>query len=62
MAIQSMTGFGRATVVVEGASHTIEARSVNHRYLDVKTRLPRALGPLEAAVRRTVAASWPPKV
>ncbi|MCA9545570.1 MAG: YicC family protein, partial [Myxococcales bacterium] len=53
-----MTGFGRATVTLDGASHTIEARSVNHRYLDVKIRLPRALGPLEAVIRRQVAARF----
>ncbi len=56
MAIRSMTGFGRATVTLGGTPHAVEARSVNHRYLDVKIRLPRGLGAAEALIRRQVAA------
>lgn len=38
--MNSMTGFGKAEGVV-GASHfSIEVKSVNHRYLDVRYRLP----------------------
>lgn len=46
-----MTGFGRAAVEVAGVAYSVEARSVNHRYLDIKTRLPRALAPTESVVR-----------
>jgi len=48
--IQSMTGCGRAK---EG-NITIELRSVNHRYLDLSVRLPRALSFLEEPLRRLV--------
>ena len=45
--IQSMTGFGRASVACEGVAFDIEVRSVNHRYLDLRVKLPRVLAQLE---------------
>ena len=41
--IRSMTGFGRARFEVEGSAFEVEVRSVNHRYLDLRVRLPRSL-------------------
>ena len=41
--IYSMTGFARITGKVQDSGITIEAKSVNHRYLDLKIRLPREL-------------------
>jgi uncharacterized protein (TIGR00255 family) len=38
-----MTGFGRATGAVDGWGVVIEVKTVNHKGLDVKLRLPRAL-------------------
>jgi len=49
--IRSMTGFGAATFEVEGQRFALEIRSVNHRFLDIQIRLPRALGKLEAELR-----------
>ena len=46
-----MTGFGAATFEVEGQRFALEIRSVNHRFLDVQLRLPRALGRFEAELR-----------
>jgi len=43
----SMTGFGRAEGEVSGARLTVEARSVNHRYLDARFRLPPDLAVFE---------------
>jgi uncharacterized protein (TIGR00255 family) len=54
--VRSMTGFGRAEVRGDTLVVTVEARSVNHRHLDVALRLPRALAPLELDARRAVAA------
>jgi uncharacterized protein (TIGR00255 family) len=51
-----MTGFGRAELSGEGATVTVEARSVNHRHLDVAFRMPRTLVALELAARRLVQA------
>ena len=52
--IQSMTGFGRSAVSVEGAAFELEVRSVNHRHLDARVRLPRWLASLEAEVRTRI--------
>ncbi len=56
MAIRSMTGFGRAAADLAGVRYAVEIRSVNHRFLDLKTRLPRELSSIEPLVRRRVAA------
>src|SRR5205809_302960 len=49
--VRSMTGFGRAEASGESIAVTVEARSVNHRHLDVALRLPRAFAPPERAAR-----------
>lgn len=54
--IRSMTGFGHASFTVEGASFDVEVRSVNHRHLDVRVRLPHGLAAFEGEVRALVAA------
>jgi uncharacterized protein (TIGR00255 family) len=56
MALRSMTGFGRAAGVVAGWAVVVEARSVNHKGLDVKLRLPRALQADEPALLQQVRA------
>jgi uncharacterized protein (TIGR00255 family) len=53
--IRSMTGFGQASFEVERAGFEVEARSVNHRHLDVKARLPRGLAAFENDVRAQAA-------
>src|SRR4029450_1155974 len=45
--LRSMTGFGRAESGGAGVTVTVEARSLNHRHLDIAIRLPRALSALE---------------
>jgi uncharacterized protein (TIGR00255 family) len=52
--VRSMTGFGRAEASGDTMAVTVEARSVNHRHLDVALRLPRALAALELDARRVV--------
>lgn len=53
-----MTGFGRGRCEVAGRRFVVEARSVNHRFLELKTRLPWSDPLLEQqllqAVRRRV--------
>ena len=53
--IRSMTGFGRASFRVENCAYDVEVRSVNHRYLDARVRLPRLLIALESEVREGAA-------
>lgn len=39
--IRSMTGFGRGQEIVDGWSIVVEVKSVNHRYFEYASRLPR---------------------
>jgi uncharacterized protein (TIGR00255 family) len=41
--MRSMTGFGSGDCAALGGKVTVEIRAVNHRFLDVRTRLPREL-------------------
>lgn len=50
----SMTGYGAGERRLGGASVSVEARSVNHRYLEASIRGPRWSLPLEGEVRETV--------
>jgi uncharacterized protein (TIGR00255 family) len=50
-----MTGYGHAAFEIEGAGFEVELRCVNHRHLDVKTRLPRGLAGFEGELRAQVA-------
>ena len=45
--LKSMTGFGRAVREVDGYIITVELKSVNHRYFEFSSRVPRAYGFLE---------------
>jgi len=38
--IQSMTGFGRATLVLPKKKITVEAKSLNSKQIDINTRIP----------------------
>lgn len=49
--IRSMTGFGEATGATAAGALRVELRTVNHRYLNVNTRLPSALAKLEGDIR-----------
>lgn len=40
--IRSMTGFGRAVRQISGLDITVEIKSVNHRYFEFSSRIPRA--------------------
>jgi uncharacterized protein (TIGR00255 family) len=54
--IRSMTGFGRAEVRGDTLVVLVEARSVNHRHLDIALRLPRTLTAFEIEARKLIAA------
>ena len=45
--IKSMTGFGRAVKEIDGYIITVELKSVNHRYFEFSSRIPRAYGFLD---------------
>ena len=52
----SMTGFAAAAIVVRPVELNWELRSVNHRFLDVRIRLPDELRHAEAEYRDVIAA------
>jgi uncharacterized protein (TIGR00255 family) len=52
--ILSMTGFGRASLRLESLGFDIEVRSVNHRHLDTRVRVPRILSNCEADLRARI--------
>ena len=49
--LRSMTAFGRSKQTVGGKDITAEIRSVNNRYFDCNTRLPRAYAYLEEKIK-----------
>ncbi|MCP4446978.1 MAG: YicC family protein [Myxococcales bacterium] len=53
--VRSMTGYGRGKSEVEGLAVTVEVRSVNHRFLDLKLRGASLEPKQEEALRKRVA-------
>lgn len=49
--IKSMTGFGRCEAAGNNRKFTVEMKAVNHRYLDVNIKMPKALNFFESAIR-----------
>jgi len=49
-----MTGFGTGTATAGNESLTVELRSVNHKFCEVKVRLPRELSALEGSLQKLV--------
>jgi len=49
-----MTGFGRASIKLGGLNYSLEIRSVNHRYLDLRMNLPRELLSWEVELRALI--------
>ena len=45
--IKSLTGFGRAVAETDGYVITVEIKSVNHRYFEFSSRIPRQYGFLD---------------
>jgi uncharacterized protein (TIGR00255 family) len=50
--MRSMTGFGLGEAPLAAGKLAVEIRGVNHRYLDVRVRLPRELGDLTGFVEQ----------
>ena len=49
--VRSMTGFGRAEQDFNGLNITVEIKSVNHRYFEFSSRLPRSYQYLEEKLK-----------
>ena len=55
--ILSMTGYGRAQKEVNGRDITVELKSVNSRYFEYSSRMPRSFSFLEDRLKKLVAAA-----
>ena len=55
--IRSMTGFGKASLEKNSRKYQVEIKSVNHRYLDISVKIPRAISFLEEEVKREISKS-----
>ena len=52
--LRSMTGFGSGTATSGSETLTVELRSVNHKFCEVKVRVPRELNALEGSLQKQV--------
>ena len=52
--IKSMTGYGRAMLSENSREYQVEIKSVNHRYLDISVKIPKALSYLEEVVKKEI--------
>ncbi len=52
--MKSMTGYGKAVVTCENRELTIELKSVNHRFLDISTKIPRTFIAYEDIIRNGI--------
>ncbi|MEG2915021.1 MAG: YicC/YloC family endoribonuclease [Oscillospiraceae bacterium] len=52
--IRSMTGYGRSQQLINGRDITVEVKSVNHRYFEFSSRIPRAYAYLEEKLKAYV--------
>ncbi|MDD3430293.1 MAG: hypothetical protein PHG02_09860, partial [Oscillospiraceae bacterium] len=55
--VLSMTGYGRAEEVLNGRDITIEIKSVNHRYFEYNSRMPRAYGYVDDRIKKQLGAA-----
>ncbi len=54
MMVMSMTGYGSDTFHIEESTITVEIRSVNSRYLDFVTKMPRSFHEFEVDIKKMV--------
>ena len=52
--IKSMTGYGRVEALCGGRNNVVEAKSVNHRFLEIALRTPALLYPLEMEYKKKI--------
>ncbi|MBI4392144.1 MAG: YicC family protein [candidate division NC10 bacterium] len=52
--LKSMTGFGRGEHTTPRAHYRVEVQALNHRFVEVRARLPRRLWRLEHQIQREV--------
>lgn len=55
--IRSMTGYGRSQKIINGRDITVEIRSVNHRYYEYSSRIPRVYNYIDEKLKALIKAS-----
>ena len=52
--MRSMTGFGKATEATDRRELSVEIKSVNHRFLDLNIKTPKAFNSYEDVIRKNI--------
>jgi uncharacterized protein (TIGR00255 family) len=53
-----MTAFGRGEAMADGYRFTVELRTVNHRFCDIRVKLPKKYGDFEDEIRRRLSSEF----
>lgn len=51
---KSMTGYGRGEFELDGEVYSIEARCLNHRFIDISLRTPERFSPFDLKIREEI--------
>lgn len=52
--MKSMTGYGKGSITESGRTLTFELKSVNNRYLEINSRLPKSLACCDDVIRKNI--------
>ncbi|MCG6980389.1 MAG: YicC family protein [Deltaproteobacteria bacterium] len=58
MVLHSMTAFGRGEAVADGYRFTVELRTLNHRFCDIRIKLPRRYTDFEEEIKRKLSSQF----
>ena len=53
--IKSMKGYGKSSLSVNSREYQVEIKTVNHKYIDINIKIPKAISYLEEDIRKLVA-------
>lgn len=56
--LHSMTAFGRGEAVADGYRFTVELRTLNHRFCDIRVKLPRRYTDFEEEIKRKLSSQF----
>ena len=56
--LQSMTAFGRGEAMADGYRFTVELRTLNHRFCDIRIKLPRKYTDFEEEIKRKLSSHF----
>ncbi len=56
--LHSMTAFGRGETMAEGCRFTVELRTLNHRFCDIRVKLPRKYSEFEENIKKRLSSQF----